>query len=81
MTNPTICDIFELLDKWRHLPDYQLERRADIYFAMFLPDVLEARYGPCEIIPEFPRCVSARCGLRVPVRCCLTRSVSGKTCQ
>ena len=54
MTNPTICDIFELLDKWRHLPDYQLERRADIYFALFLPDVLEARYGPCEIIPEFP---------------------------
>ena len=54
MTDPTICDVFELLDKWRHLPDYQLERRADIYFALFLPDVLKARYGSCEIIPEFP---------------------------
>ena len=54
MTNPTIDDVFELLDKWRHFPNYQLERRADIYFAMFLPDVLKARYGPCEIIPEFP---------------------------
>ena len=54
MTDPTICDVFDRLDKWRHFPNYQLERRADIYFAMFLPDVLKARYGPCQIIPEFP---------------------------
>ena len=45
MTDPTIDGVFELLDKWRHLPGYQLERRADIYFAMFLPDVLRETVG------------------------------------
>ena len=58
MTDPTIDGVFDLLDKWRHLPAYQLERRADIYFAMFLPDVLNAHYKPLAfretIIPEFP---------------------------
>ena len=46
-----------LLDRWRHLPAYQLERRADILFAMFLPEVL-ARHFELEaeptIVPEFP---------------------------
>ena len=57
MADKTIDDVFELLDQWRHFPAYQLERRADIYFAMFLPEVLEAR---CKtefnrvVIPEFP---------------------------
>ena len=57
MTNPTICNIFDQLDEWRHLPDYQLERRADIYFAMFLPNVLKVHCNldtDSEIIPEFP---------------------------
>ena len=57
MTEPTIDDVFELLGKWRHLPDYQLERRADIYFALFLPYVLEQHSGtPINplMIPEFP---------------------------
>ena len=57
MTTPTIEGVFDLLDKWRHLPKYQLERRADIYFAMFLPDVLshhfDAEFKP-NVIPEFP---------------------------
>lgn len=57
MTDPTIETVFNTLDKWRHLPKYQLERRADIFFAMFLPDVLENHYGPefdRNVIPEFP---------------------------
>ncbi len=57
MTNPNIDVVFDMLDDWRHLPDYQLERRADIYFALFLPHVLEEKFktpiNPT-IIPEFP---------------------------
>ena len=60
---PTIERVFELLDRWRHLPNYQLERRADIFFALFLPEVLEAHLSKQEncsveinptLIPEFP---------------------------
>jgi hypothetical protein len=29
-----INDIFDNLDDWRHLPAYQLERRADISFSI-----------------------------------------------
>ena len=47
---PTIERVFDLLDRWRHLPTYQLERRADIFFALFLPEVLKADL----LIPEFP---------------------------
>ncbi|MFO7922445.1 MAG: hypothetical protein R6U58_01980 [Bacteroidales bacterium] len=48
--------IFDNLDDWRHLPAYQLERRADIFFSIYLPELLEERYG-FEIeglVPEFP---------------------------
>ena len=51
-----INDIFDNLDDWRHLPAYQLERRADVFFSLYLPELLEARYG-FEIeglVPEFP---------------------------
>lgn len=54
---PTISGLFGLLNRWRHLPNYQLERRADIFFALFLPEVLKKH---CDIkvkrplIPEFP---------------------------
>ena len=54
---PTIADLFCLLDGWRHLPNYQLERRADVFFALFLPEVLEKRCGITikrPLIPEFP---------------------------
>ena len=55
--SPTIERVFELLDKWRHLPTYQLERRADIFFALFLPEVLGVRFdmkiNPL-LVPEFP---------------------------
>ena len=60
---PTIERVFELLDRWRHLPAYQLERRADIFFALFLPEALGAHLSKQEncsveinptLIPEFP---------------------------
>jgi hypothetical protein len=41
----TISKIFDNLDSWRHLPSYQLERRADIFFAAYLPELLMARFG------------------------------------
>lgn len=48
--------VLRLLDRWRHLPAYQLERRADVLFAMFLPEVLEKRFRAANLclIPEFP---------------------------
>jgi hypothetical protein len=51
-----ITTLFNLLDNWRHLPNYQLERRADIFFAMYLPHVLKHKLGftVSHIIPEFP---------------------------
>ncbi|MBL0716833.1 MAG: hypothetical protein JJV89_02180 [Desulfosarcina sp.] len=49
--------LFDRMDAWRHFPNYQLERRADIFFALYLPEVLESKMGfPVrpELIPEFP---------------------------
>ena len=49
--------VLHLLDGWRHLPAYQLERRADVLFALFLPEVLEKHFGKAInplLIPEFP---------------------------
>jgi hypothetical protein len=51
--------IFNNLDDWRKLPAYQLERRADIYFATYLPEVLKNlkiinNINDVAIIPEFP---------------------------
>lgn len=48
--------LFTLLDKWRILPSYQLERRADIFFAIYLDKIIKSRFGDeIEfIIPEFP---------------------------
>ena len=57
MTTPTIHDVFTLLDDWRGFPAYQLERRADIYFALFLPLVLKNHFDlktEPKLIPEFP---------------------------
>lgn len=55
--SPTVKRAFKLLDRWRHLPAYQLERRADILFALYLPEVLGERFGrkinPL-LVPEFP---------------------------
>jgi len=52
-----INTLFDRMDAWRHFPNYQLERRADLFFAPYLVEVLEARLGfpLCpELIPEFP---------------------------
>lgn len=44
------------LDRWRHLPKYQLERRADVFFGLFVKLIMEARFGRLNevVIPEFP---------------------------
>jgi hypothetical protein len=52
-----IAQLFDRMDAWRHLPDYQLERRADLFFSLYLPEVLQAKLGFVvrpEIVPEFP---------------------------
>lgn len=55
-TENLIEKIFTLLDEWRNLPAYQLERRADIFFALYLPRIIEQKFGVTieYIIPEFP---------------------------
>lgn len=57
MTNLKINQLFSQLDDWRHLPSYQLERRADIFFSLYLPEVLQKKFKLLEapiLIPEFP---------------------------
>jgi len=52
-----IAQLFDRMDSWRHLPKYQLERRADLFFSLYLPEVLGERLRvPVmpELIPEFP---------------------------
>jgi hypothetical protein len=49
--------IFRHLDRWRHFPAYQLERRADIFFSIYLRGIIEEHTGvplDDEIIPELP---------------------------
>ncbi len=49
-------EVLRQLDEWRHLPAYQLERRVDVFFGMFLPKVIEKRFCARvdEVVPEFP---------------------------
>jgi hypothetical protein len=49
--------VFRHLDQWRHLPNYQLERRADVFFSVYLKDVVEELVGVAladKLIPELP---------------------------
>ena len=48
--------LFEKLDDWRNFPSYQLERRADIFFAIHLEKIIEYKLETKidYIIPEFP---------------------------
>ncbi len=54
--------IFQNLTLWRNLPKYQLERRADIFFSLYLKEIMEAKLSTDDnrvelspaIIPEFP---------------------------
>lgn len=52
----TINKLFDFLDDWRNLPAYQLERRADIFFAIHLEKIIKKILGTKIdlIIPEFP---------------------------
>jgi hypothetical protein len=61
MNTDRISELFDLLDKWRYFPAYQLERRADIFFAIYLKQIIQNRFGvPIDaIIPEFPVRVGA----------------------
>lgn len=49
--------VFDRLDAWRHLPAYQLERRADIFFSLYMKEVVENELNVRlldAIIPEIP---------------------------
>ena len=57
--HPNMKDLFNRLDKWRHFPAFPLEARSEVFFALFLPTVLEKskRIGvkvKPQIIPQFP---------------------------
>ena len=57
--NPGMNDFFQRLDKWRHFPAFPLEARSEVFFALFLPTILEksksvgVKVRP-QIIPQFP---------------------------
>ena len=57
---PNLSSFFDLFDRWRHYPAYRLEPRVDIYFAFFLPEVLDLHLSPRgtrvdpRLVPEFP---------------------------
>jgi hypothetical protein len=55
-TEEIIDRLFNHLDTWRHLPAYQLERRADIFFGIYLPEILKKKFNENIdfIVPEFP---------------------------
>lgn len=53
----SIETLFSHLDRWRHFPNYQLERRADLLFSLYLPQALEAKFDWAfqdDLLPEFP---------------------------
>ncbi len=54
-----LCDLFERMDRWRHLPKYKFEGNVQPLIGFFLPDILSSalnlRKGiHATIIPEFP---------------------------
>ena len=51
-----INQLFDRLDQWKEFPTYQLERRVDIFFALYLPLILKAElnFNADRILPEFP---------------------------
>jgi len=36
-----IQKLFDLLDDWRYLPAYRLERRSDVFFVLYLSLILK----------------------------------------
>jgi hypothetical protein len=56
-TDADVAEVLALLGGWRHLPAYRLESRADVFFALFMRQVVEQRVGMSlrrTMIPEFP---------------------------
>ena len=55
-TEKLIDKLFNNLDNWRKLPAYQLERRADIFFSLYLDKIFKEKYKVTLdfVIPEFP---------------------------
>jgi len=54
MTNP-LSQLFTNLDRWRKLPNYQLERRADVLFCLNVPEIVSSfvkRPGSTQMVPE-----------------------------
>lgn len=61
---PLISALFERLDNWRHLPGYRLEPRVDIFFSLYLKEVLQTHLDILDdqiqnevlhvILPELP---------------------------
>ncbi|MGL1936843.1 MAG: hypothetical protein OCD01_17580 [Fibrobacterales bacterium] len=51
-----INQLFSIMDKWRQFPSWQLERRADIFFSLYIQEILANRGIDSirGIIPEFP---------------------------
>ena len=52
-----IDQLFDRMDTWRHLPNYQLERRADLFFSLYLQQVILSKTSIeiCDtMVPEFP---------------------------
>lgn len=60
-----LSEAFAKLDEWRHLPAYQLERRVDVFFGLFMPEIIAHLYDrePPDatgddvrvmVVPEFP---------------------------
>ncbi len=54
--------LFDHLDRWRRLPNYQLERRADVLFSLYLPEVLAAKVEK-KILPTMVPELPIHCGL------------------
>jgi len=53
--------LFDNLQKWQKFPKYQLERRLDIFFTIYLKEIIEGCLGKPVldwIIPEFPILIS-----------------------
>ncbi len=49
--------VFDRLDQWRLLPQYQLERRSDVFFSFYLVEALNKLDGLDvrePLVPEFP---------------------------
>ena len=51
-----ISEIFNCLDDWKQLPSYQMERRVDIFFSLYLSRILKKKFGTpiSYVLPEFP---------------------------